>query len=316
MEHVEESCRRKSSALFDAANTLHQQAIIGSVYHRDMFTPSDKQIELRNQAGTESDLSTNIREAVHTLWKDIHGYINKYSGPECLALCDEMQAKLPREIRDNVYEHVLGERVRSLNHGLPSKIAWKVGQKPNSYSGVGASLWMRELLKQNILHLLDNEVVGFPTVHEFAETYYRYSNFTIHVWFSSYELERAFEGPDLWRLGINVGDMINSLEFLVGGGAMEDLVTSIRNTAEQLGVYCKHKKDSAKIKISMDCRRIKPSNTGKIAILCNTSFGSLNDVLAADEQIVIETAPGHEFKVKYEKLNKELWLEMVQAAMW
>jgi hypothetical protein len=41
-------------------------------------------------------------------YADINAYLEERLAPECLAICQKIQGKLPRELRDNIYEFSIG----------------------------------------------------------------------------------------------------------------------------------------------------------------------------------------------------------------
>jgi hypothetical protein len=84
-------------------------------------------------------------------------YVEDYAQSSCFDLCSEMQARLPRELRDLVYESLLGE-TRSIDTHMMNK-----------HPGILSSH----------RHLRNVGYVGKKTLAELAETWYHHCEFDV-----------------------------------------------------------------------------------------------------------------------------------------
>jgi hypothetical protein len=131
-------------------------------------------------------------------------YLEDHLAPQCLAICEMMQEKLPREIRDQIYEYTIGIRRSRMDkrrdyEGVLGK------QKPWSKSDPCIG-WIRDLEKVGVLHICNIDFVGIDTLREIAETYYR----TVTIFFDDYRVDEmvapSLFGNDLWGFGMEVAN--------------------------------------------------------------------------------------------------------------
>jgi hypothetical protein len=91
-----------------------------------------------------------------------------------------MQEKLPRELRDKIYEYTVGltsSHMGKYRYG-DAEVKWKPWTKPNTSFG-----WLRDLDDCGVLHIRNIEFVGIDTLREIAETYYRTVIFVFEDWY-------------------------------------------------------------------------------------------------------------------------------------
>jgi hypothetical protein len=84
-------------------------------------------------------------------------YIESYAMSSCQVICEDMQKKLPRELRDNIYKCIVGEETA---HNASTK------HPP----------WLEDTYHS---HLCDAKYIGSITKTELAETWYRLVLFKI-----------------------------------------------------------------------------------------------------------------------------------------
>lgn len=111
-------------------------------------------------------LSTKPQQSTRECYRrrvEVRVKIEEYSKSECLTLCLMMQEKLPRELRDMVYEALLGE---PQNYYLD-----------DDAHGLGFSD-PANIVAHNP-HIGDKRFVGEETLTELAEMWYRHSVFKI-----------------------------------------------------------------------------------------------------------------------------------------
>jgi transcription termination factor NusB len=102
--HVAGQCLKSSLRLYHLAERLRPKDELGFGYPVGEYTMSDEEIQLQDASEHASDLRDKLLESAQTLDHEIDDYITTTSAPECQELCERMQRKLPRELRDSVYE--------------------------------------------------------------------------------------------------------------------------------------------------------------------------------------------------------------------
>jgi hypothetical protein len=115
---------------------------------------------------------------------DIEFYIEECARQQCLAICEKMHEKLPRELRDMIYKYTIGIGRRRMNKSRDYQdvagMTRKPWSKPDSCFG-----WMRDLEKAGVIHICNIDFVGLDTMRELAEIYYR----TITFFFDDYRVD-------------------------------------------------------------------------------------------------------------------------------
>lgn len=87
----------------------------------------------------------------------LNGYMRKRSLPQCYALCEQLQQKLPGELRGMVCEYILESRTRTVS--------------PQDFYGPAEyPEGLAELDALGISHIYNNEAVGPATLRELTET--------------------------------------------------------------------------------------------------------------------------------------------------
>ena len=116
----------------------------------------------------------------HLRREEVKVSIEEYSKSECLTLCFMMQDKMPRELRDMVYEALLSE--------------------PQNYYVDGDGRSLEDLFPANVVlhnpHIGDKSFVDEKTLTELAEMWYRHSVFKL---FGDSTLARLFRNES-WEL--------------------------------------------------------------------------------------------------------------------
>jgi hypothetical protein len=102
--HVAGQCLKRPLRLYHLAERLWPKVELGFGYPVDEYAMSEEEIQLQDASEHASDIREKLLESAKTLDHEIDDYITTYSAPECQELCVLMQQKLPRELRDSVYE--------------------------------------------------------------------------------------------------------------------------------------------------------------------------------------------------------------------
>ena len=152
----------------------------------------------------EADLIRNFREKLE---RELMCYIDGVAAPECRALCDKMQQRLPRELRDVVYEHLLEGSTRQVVHdNYTSTKNPRVVFNCNRYvRGSDVAVW-----PQNSV-VVDERYTGKVTKTEIGEAWYRSCILVLdHL-----SDVNAFVHFDLWGFGLTARDHIRRVELRV-----------------------------------------------------------------------------------------------------
>jgi hypothetical protein len=118
-------------------------------------------------------------------------YIESYAMSSCQVICEDMQKKLPRELRDNIYKCIVGEETA---HDVSTKHPPRLEDTYHS-------------------HLCDAKYMGSITKTELAETWYRLVLFKIP---SGVDIER-FLNRDMWRSGLVPQQHIQKITYRLSG---------------------------------------------------------------------------------------------------
>jgi len=130
-------------------------------------------------------------------------------------VCAQMQAILPRELRDMVYERLLASdsssTVRISRNGFSCQ-CWKNGDS-NIPGGVAYALPCRvtSQLNNGSRLMYYSEILPIQTLSELAETWYRISLFIVH----DFHDLGLFLISDNWAVGLKAQDHIRALKFFV-----------------------------------------------------------------------------------------------------
>jgi hypothetical protein len=148
-----------------------------------------------------------------------------YLGPPCLALCEQIRRKLPRELRDIIYEYLLYTGIEIFDADRIFKMFNDEGQ-PNpdhiEYE-IGIFPGIRIL---SVGHLADTNYVGSTMRIELAEAYYCGTIFSFEAFVPSkaYQcLENTLFRPmDPWYIGAELSGLVKNVEMLVVDDCLMD----------------------------------------------------------------------------------------------
>jgi hypothetical protein len=117
--------------------------------------------------------------------------MESYAMSSCQEICEGMQKKLPRELRDKIYECIIGTDITQQVRA----------RSPPSLQGARDS------------HACDVKYTGSTFKTELVETWYRLVCFQVH---SRDDIER-FIRRDMWGLGLHPRQHIQKVTFILSG---------------------------------------------------------------------------------------------------
>ena len=150
------------------------------------------------------------------LQREVAQYIEACAASSCRELCNAMQEKLPRELRDVVYEELLQESLYCIGTAdCDPTLRSERATKPSTM--------------QRYPHISNPACVGKETLIEMAETWYRLCDFQLGFRSDAARLL----GNDLWSLGLDSRHYIRQITLHILPSDSPPYTTSIR-TADNL----------------------------------------------------------------------------------
>jgi hypothetical protein len=198
----------------------------------------------------EEEKQNRISAARDSLKTQLDSYLSVRLATSCLALCQKMQQRLPRELRDLVYERILEDRMLLVDHKTINELeeyqkAIKRGYVRRPYFPGQKS--------SKISLLIETYYIGTETAQELAESHYRNKTFcfdsdTAKV---SGRLETFLFGSMApWLSFGNVSDAIRKIELHSTDARLDDNFRVL----EDLGVLMRM---THKIQINIELERRK-----------------------------------------------------------
>ena len=154
------------------------------------------------EEGTSDAQKQNYQAALDASEEEAQNLAVRSGKSTCLPLCQTMQQKLPRELRDMVYEHLLyTPRMPGMNR------VWQ-GRTPRECNGCSYhENFSSNCRKHGLLHLRSVEYLGTQTVEELAEMWYRSSEFELSY---DYTLDTLLR-EDPWHIVYSPVALINKV---------------------------------------------------------------------------------------------------------
>ncbi|KAF1850370.1 uncharacterized protein K460DRAFT_400437 [Cucurbitaria berberidis CBS 394.84] len=137
-------------------------------------------------------LFSRIEEAEAKLSDEIDVHIKPYAALRCYAICDDMQCKLPREIREMIYDSLIVDRLVSIDEEDFKPIKELEATRP---------------LLSNCKYLLDPAFADPATKYEVLEFWYK--SCTFH--FESEGFVNKLVEQDFWDLQLPVYDLVKKI---------------------------------------------------------------------------------------------------------
>jgi hypothetical protein len=174
--------------------------------------PDPEQIKKRNRLVQ--------RRAVIDLRLQKH--LKAHLAPQCLDLCQQMQEKLPRELRNYVHEYTLEDRTSYIDSQFMK--TFQITQSSLDQNDARPASLIPGSQFRAIEHVADVDYVGTVTLSELAYTYYRVMKFV----FNGHHTRRAlpfnaflFGAVDPWNVGSTPSKLVRKLELCIYDGDLD-----------------------------------------------------------------------------------------------
>ena len=247
---------------------------------------------------TRQPESEQIGQAAKKLDDELYTYIATHAKQECMTLSEMMQSKLPRELRDMVYAHLLSRETYTV-------------ERQNVYE----LYWLSDLRQISCNHLFTRGYVPLDTIKEIGEMWYKVSTFIVCA---SDEPERASEAlnflhDDNWGLDIDVYqhvkhiyvglDYIHGVDEIIGhlNANLRKLLSLGANARVVLYLQCPHKHyvTMREQPIIAFVRKLRPI------------FPVLEELVKEGTRVVVNVKGYDVFEVKVETLNAPSWISQL-----
>jgi hypothetical protein len=242
-----------------------------------------------------------------------------YLAPPCLALCEQIQRELPRELRDNIYEYLLDTKVHYINLHHTYYMFNDKGEPTREYYEDKNGIIPGPRIT-SVGHLADINYVGEAMRNELAETYYRTKVFSFEgdVPQVGHCLEKTlFRTMDPWYIGAKLCGLVKNLELTTNAGsllffyqAMDELPELLRLEA---GIRINIKVEASTYWVSVD--------NETLAIATSKLFPLLNKLQAKGHTVTIEivkdcgTWPKHEERLQHKLAGGNVTANNLELAL-
>tara|TARA_R110002003_G_scaffold79_5_gene7036 strand:+ start:154 stop:1257 length:1104 start_codon:yes stop_codon:yes gene_type:complete len=168
---------------------------------------------------------------------------NEYAKLACRHICEKMQRKLPRELRDIIYKHILGGRSvilapsSSLQEGRTALPRLPQLTDPHIHCVLSKvpAFWF-ESETADTHHVFDYRFASYDTVYELAQAWYRETTFITH----DAKLLRPFLAADTWLLNLDIAKLVRNVVLRIPESA-------VRTTAIEFQLFRQNRRDWLRI---------------------------------------------------------------------
>jgi hypothetical protein len=247
-------------------------------------------------------LLVNIPKARTSLSAEIDRQIVAHTAPPIHALCENLQERLPRELRDIVYEHLLPpcDILIEATDFLP--LDDPESSRPRLIS---------------FPHLLEHDYLDAITRKEYAEAWYRFCTFQ----FASTDLVGRFIHEDPWGMGLPVHQLARNFEIDIWHtDCMHESIYKRRSNIDQPQLL------DCLLTVRSGARMVFPIDTMvRIAIwsgceerkrefieLLSRFFVSARRLLAAGHHVVVEVDWSLVVNLTFDDLTQAAWRQKLE----
>ncbi|KAI4614263.1 uncharacterized protein J4E87_009661 [Alternaria ethzedia] len=263
-------------------------------------------------APTQEHLRARLHEAVaidkvaEKVDEELSTYIAIYAKAECMTLSKMVQSKLPRELRDIVYTHLVPRG---------TYIVWHPAHKRE---------WIRFLRKSSCDHLFMEGYLSFDIMKEIVELWYERSNFVVlgYSYGSGNDPKRAsraldFFDDDSWSLDIDVRQHVRHIYIrLEYDGDVHVNVTQLAANLRRLTSLG----ENARVILQLQCMHFFYATLAgqqliELVTELQVVFPVLEELVKGGKKVMVNVK-GHDlFEVKVEKLNASDWISQLSEVL-
>ncbi|KAI4620390.1 hypothetical protein J4E80_004916 [Alternaria sp. BMP 0032] len=263
-------------------------------------------------APTQENLRARLHEAVaidkvaEKVDEELSTYIAIYAKAECMPLSKMVQSKLPRELRDMVYAHLLPRE---------TYIVWYPAHKRE---------WIRFLRKSSCDHLFMEGYLSFDIMKEIVELWYERSTFVVlgYSYGSGSDPKRAsraldFLDDDSWSLDIDVRQHIRHIYIRL------EYTGDVHVNVIQLAADLRRLTSlgaSARVILQLRCMDFPYATLAgqqliKLVTELQVVFPVLEELVKRGKKVIVNVKGHDVFEVKLEKLNAQSWVSQLSKVL-
>jgi hypothetical protein len=158
----------------------------------------------------EITFQSQLFDEIEVFEKLLQIHFTLYLGPSCLAVCERLQQKLPRELRDMIYGYLLDTRTVHFDWSWSFFMFKNTGEpKPEYIENEPGIIPGPRIL--SVGYLADTCYVGKAMRNELAEAYYRGTVFSFPEYGSCLE-NILFHTMDPWYIGAELSGLVKNVE--------------------------------------------------------------------------------------------------------
>jgi hypothetical protein len=257
---------------------------------------------------------SRIAAKLSQLERDLDQYLQDYTSQICPILIDQLDTKLPPELRDEVYGYILGQKTIGVSSNEMFQTTSTEYAIPGHTTTCRSDQFRTTLASQGYGHLLESRAMPTDLMLELASVWYRLSTFrfttTDHV--CSF-LETNFHG-----FSLNPQKLVRSIELFTVVRWQSDCVNLARGLSE-LHTLKRH----ASIQLSFLPAPSKPAPSMHTLVADASAaipishlallFPSIRELVAAEYCVTVKLGYHLKFKVVGEDLTEESWADKVEG---
>ncbi|KAI4702665.1 hypothetical protein J4E89_010387 [Alternaria sp. Ai002NY15] len=250
--------------------------------------------------------SWRFGKAAQKLDDELNKYIATHAKPECMTLSEMMQSKLPRELRDMVYAHLLPRETYSLWHFAHDR------------------QWLQFLRKSSCDHVFMGGYLLSDTMKEIGELWYERSTFVVLGFLlgRGSDPKLASEALDFleddgWGLDINVYQHVKHIYIRLDyTGNVHDKVDQLKANLRKLTSLGAN----ARVVLQLQCTYSPTKTLGRQQVVelvkkLRIVFPVLEELVKGGKRVMVNVKGYNVFDVKVEKLNAQSWISQLTKVL-
>ena len=247
-----------------------------------------------------------LHEAAKKLDEELSTYIVTHAKAECMTLSKMVQSKLPRELPDMVYAHLLPRETYSLWHFAHDR------------------QWLKSLQKTSRDHVFMGGYLLFDTMKEIGELWYERSTFVV----LGFPLGRGsdpkpasealdFLEDDGWGLDINVHQHVKHIYIRL------DYMGNVHDNVDQLKANLRKLTSlgaNVRVVLQLQCtysptKTLTGQQVVELVKKLRIVFPVLEELVKGGKRVMVNVKGYNLFDVKVEKLNAQSWISRLTKVL-